>query len=105
MAVASWLDLAPPETAQGQEIGLDIDSIAVAVDDGRWMALCPQYDVSSIGDSPEQALTNMVEALRSAYTFNREQGLPFPETPTPDDDLRDYLISHQGPQYHRHIRI
>ncbi len=68
---------------------------AVAVFDGqRWSALCRELDIASDGDTPEEALVNVKNAVREALMVAAENGISAGE-PVSRDDLFDFLARHQ----------
>jgi predicted RNase H-like HicB family nuclease len=71
---------------------------AVAVFDGaRWSALCRELDIASDGESAMEALANMKNAVREALAVAADHGVRAGQ-PVADDDLREFLTSHQGRQ-------
>lgn len=40
-----------------------VNKAVITQEDGAYVALCPEYDVASQGDTPEEARANLVEAL------------------------------------------
>ena len=76
---------------------------ALAVFDGQqWASLCPELDIASVGATAEEAIANLVEAVREARAFAGEQHMEAGH-PVPPDELRTFILSSHGPYYGRNF--
>lgn len=80
---------------QGTVLGRQYTAVAV-FDGDRWSALCRELDIASDGDTAPEALANVKNAVREALAVAAERGVA-PGQYVQNDDLRDFMISHQGP--------
>ena len=91
-AIADHADMRIDVQAGGQPITM------IAIYDGQqWASLSPELDIASVGKDSEEALSNLETAIREAVAFAEEAGLK-PGHPVPNEDLLDFLRSHQGPE-------
>lgn len=61
----------------------------IIVKDGkRYTSLCPELDVASEGDTPQEASTNLLEAVMLYLETAIEANLPYLRPIPPDEDPR-----------------
>jgi len=69
---------------------------SVAVFDGsQWAALCRELDIASVGESADEALASLVQAVTEALEYAAERGR-LPGSPVPDEALLEFMQSHRG---------
>ncbi|MGH7765072.1 MAG: type II toxin-antitoxin system HicB family antitoxin [Candidatus Dormibacteraceae bacterium] len=73
--------------------------LAVTVFDGdQWASICRELDVASAGRTADEAIANVVDAVREYLQAAREQGGDArTERRVPDPEMRDFLLAHHGP--------
>lgn len=70
---------------------------AVAIFDGeQWASLCRELDVASAGSSADEAIGNLIDAVREYRRAARESGADTTERRVPDDAMREFLLGHRG---------
>jgi predicted RNase H-like HicB family nuclease len=75
--------------------GVRVFTLMAIHQDGRWVSLCRELDVSSFGATADQALDNLEEAVREVLALQREGG-PGAGTPVPDAALESFFSGHDG---------
>jgi len=71
---------------------------AVAVYDAptrQWASLAPMHDIASQGDTADEAIANVLEAVREVAEVCAGDGLPMPG-PVPWDDFGDFVRGGNG---------
>ena len=63
-------------------------------DDERYTSLCPELDVASEGDTPDEASKNLLEAVALYLETAIEANLPYLRPIPPDEDPR--IIDHES---------
>ncbi len=86
--------VAAPEPIPGH--GRQYTAMA-AFDGTRWASLCPDLDIASVGDTGQEAIDNLIAAVREAVEVARAEGLE-PGRETPPDEVLAFGRSHQGTQ-------
>lgn len=70
----------------------------LAVFDGtQWASLCLEHDIASCGQTSEEALFNLRDAIRETLRAVEEDGLEL-GPPVPEEAVREFLSLHQGPR-------
>ena len=62
-----------------------------------WIAVCRELGTVAQGDTAEEALFNLEAAVADVLEIAAEDGLPS-GSPVSATELRDLLLSHQGPE-------
>jgi len=86
--------VAAPEPMPGQ--GRQYAALAV-FDGERWASLCPDLDIASVGDTGQEAIANLIAAVREAVEVAQAEGLE-PGRETPTDEILAFGRGHQGTQ-------
>ncbi len=61
----------------GTASGMGAELTAIVVYDGHaWLSLCREYGIASEGDTREEALANLLDAVREATNFAAEKAIP-----------------------------
>jgi predicted RNase H-like HicB family nuclease len=94
VATVTRTEIRIPEAPQSA--GRQFSAVAVFDSEG-WSALCRELDIASDGETAAEALANLKNAVREALAVAAERGVSAGQ-PVTNDDLRDFLTSHQGQQ-------
>lgn len=62
-----------------------------------WVSLCRELDISSEGETAEEAIQRLLMAINEAVEVANEHGVA-PGAPVPDDALWEFIESHEGPE-------
>jgi predicted RNase H-like HicB family nuclease len=87
-------DLSVPRVLPGERLVTEYSAIVV-FSEGQWLALCPQLDIVAQADTPEDAVDQLVSAVRGALDWASEEPGRVAGEPIPVDALRDFLRSHE----------
>lgn len=83
-------------TLSGDPSNARVYSAVVVFDGTSYVALCPELDIASVGDSSQEAVISVKAAVREALATAAEAGVEAGE-PVSDADLAEFMHHHANP--------
>ena len=83
---------------EGGSSGEERRFTGIAVFDGsQWASLCLEHDIASCGQTAEEALFNLQDAIKATLKVMEEDGLEMGE-PVSEEAIKEFLSLHRGPR-------